>query len=82
MSEVLSGARYTFGALVVLTLWSIGVVQFVEWKLERQAEALAAEVAAHEDMADDALLRLGPDRGASDETRARYYELKRLSGLE
>lgn len=81
MNEILSGARYTFGALVVLTLWSIGAVQFVEWKIERQAEDLADELSAHEDMVDDALLRLGPDRGANDETRERYYELKRLSEL-
>jgi hypothetical protein len=34
MSEILSGARYTFGGLVVLTLWSLVALQVVEWRLE------------------------------------------------
>lgn len=62
MSEIMSGARYTFGALVVLTMWSVGAVQFVEWKLERQAEAVAAEAEAYEKADYDAIRRLGPGR--------------------
>lgn len=78
MSEILSGARYTLGALVVLTLWSIGMVQFAQWKMENRSEAMDAEAAEYQDMVDDALLRLGPDHDASDETRSRYHDLKSL----
>ena len=74
MSEVLSGARYTFGALVVLTLWSIGMVQVVEWKLDYSAAQMTEEMAE----SDRSLLRFGPDPGEGD----RYHELRRAAGLE
>lgn len=62
MSEILSGARYTLGSLVVLTLWSIGAVQFAQWKLESRSEAMAAEAAEYQKSAYDALRRFGPGR--------------------
>ena len=62
MNEIMRGARYTFGGLVVMTAWSIGAVQFVEWKLERQADSLAAEDEAHEKTDYDAMRRFGPGR--------------------
>ena len=71
MSEVLSGARYTFGALVVLTVWSIGMVQFAEWKLDNGPDISAAEKAAD----DDALRRFGPGANASDATVERFMEM-------
>lgn len=41
MSEIFSGARYTFGGLVVVTLWSLAMVQVVEWRLGSDDRAKA-----------------------------------------
>lgn len=71
MSEVFRGARYTLGGLIVLTLWSIGAVQFVEWKLEMQANHQTVEEIA----TDDALLRFGPGANASDAAVERYMDM-------
>lgn len=67
MSEILSGARYTLGALVVLTLWSIGMVQFAQWKMEYQS---VEEIAS-----DAALLRFGPGVNASEAKVERYFDM-------
>ena len=32
MSEILRGARYTVGVLMVLTVWTIGMMEFAQWK--------------------------------------------------
>lgn len=78
MSEVLSGARYTLGAMVVLTLWTIGMVQFAQWKMGVEADCQSVEDIA----SDAALLQFAPGPNASDETRRRYHELRRAAGLE
>lgn len=78
MSEIFSGARYTLGGLIVLTLWSLGMVQFVEWKMGVEADYQSAEDIA----SDEALIQFAPGSNASDETRRRYHELRRAAGLE
>lgn len=70
MSEVMRGARYALGGLIVMTVWSIGMVEFYQWKLDYQASQTVEEVAA-----DDALRRFGPGESASQATIDRYLEL-------
>mgnify|MGYP003148337060 CR=1 FL=1 len=71
MSEILKGARYTFGGLMVLTVWSFAMVEFAQWKLDYQANHQTAEQIA----SDDALLRFGPGENASEATVQRYFDL-------
>lgn len=78
MSEVFSGARYTFGGLIVMTLWTIGMVEFAQWKLDMQATHQSVE----DIESDEALLQFAPGSNASDETRNRYHELRKAAGLE
>ncbi len=77
MSEILSGARYTLGGLIVLTLWSIGAVQFVEWRLERQAAEVVEVQAAEDALALDAnnrfLMEHGYPHDASNEDIRRHH---------
>jgi hypothetical protein len=76
MSEIFRGARYTFGGLIVATLWSLGMVEFVEWKLGYNADQMAIELAAD----DKSLMRFGPDPDASDAEVQRYNEQKAQAG--
>lgn len=69
MSEVFSGARYTFGGLVVMTLWSLGMMEVVQWKLDYQA-----------DTDDAALMKVGPGPDANDADVRRYHELMDAMG--
>ncbi len=65
MSEIFRGARYTLGGLIVLTVWSIGMVEIVQWRMDYKADA------------DDAsLVRFGPGPDASDADVRRYHELR------
>lgn len=73
MNEILRGARYTFGALVVLTLWSIGAAEFVEWRWEQRVDA---EIAVQVDV-DEGLLRMGP--GLNPFEQRRYERLLEAS---
>ncbi len=78
MSEILKGARYTLGGLMVLTVWTVGMVEFAQWKLDYQADHQTVEQAA----SDAALLRFGPGTGASQATIDRYFELSVAAKLE
>ncbi len=77
MSEILSGARYTFGGLVVMTLWTIGMVQFVEWKMEMQAAEAVEKNATH-----DELRRFGLPKNANKATADRYLEMMGAGELQ
>ncbi len=76
VNEMLSGARYTFGALVVLTLWSIGAVQFYEYRIESAMAETVEVQEAHEALTLDAdskfLMEHGYPRGSSMEDRQRH----------
>jgi hypothetical protein len=82
MSEILSGARYTFGGLVVLTLWSLVAVQVVEWRLDNAVEQVEAEAEARASRSDEVLMRLGPDIDSNASTVRRYNELMKSAGME
>ena len=71
MSEVLSGARYTFGGLLVLTAWSFCAVKVYEARVDAHVDAM---VTAQSDT-DRLLLKWGP--GDSEVERLRYNELMR-----
>ena len=75
MSEIFSGARYTLGGLVVLSLWGFIAVKFYEAETKVYADALADELAK----SDAALLRFGPSIHIESEMR-RYDEL--IQGVE
>jgi hypothetical protein len=78
MSEILSGARYTLGGLLVLTLWSLCLVEFLLWKIDP-----STDIPTYDQKADDsALLRFGPEASASEATVQRYHELRVAAGLE
>ena len=77
MSEVLSGARYTLGALVVLTLWSVGMAKAYEYRIEsviaEAVESQAADDALALDADDRFLREHGYPRGSSNEDIQRHH---------
>jgi hypothetical protein len=65
MSEILSGARYTFGGLLVLTAWSFCAVKVYEARVDAHVDAM---VTAQAD-ADRALMEFGPAADGSEDQR-------------
>ena len=76
MSEVLSGARFTLGGLIVMTLWSIGVAKVYEHRIESVLAEAVESQAADDALALDAdnkfLREHGYPRGSSMEDRQRH----------
>lgn len=75
MNEILRGARYTFGALVVMTLWSISMALFVEWQWNWQVDSAIDKMNAYE----SALLKYGPGDMSTPEDVRRYHEMVEAS---
>ena len=71
MNEILKGARYTFGGLVVFTLWLMFVGKYAELRWQHHLDSQVAQQVEYE----NSLLEFGPGAYSSKDERRRYNEL-------
>lgn len=65
MNEILRGARYTFGGLVVMTAWSFCAVKVYEARMDAHVDAMATAQSEYS----RALMELGPAADGSEDQR-------------